>query len=93
MLPAIINLNIRSKRGHGFRLWFPVFILWPVFLVLFLIALPFLVIADIVLRFSGARIRLFGMIGSVLSVLSSLRGTAIKVRSPAKQSAVDVTVH
>ena len=70
MLPGIINLNIRSKTGTRFRLWLPLFVLWPVFLVFFLIALPFLIIADIVLRVSGARIRLFGMIGGVLSVLS-----------------------
>ena len=93
MIPSIINLKINSGRKFRLRLWLPIFILWPVFLVLFLIALPFLVIADIVLRVSGARIRLFGMIGGVLSVLSSLRGTAIKVRNPAQQRAVDVAVH
>ncbi|MGA2508144.1 MAG: hypothetical protein ABSF80_11790 [Chitinispirillaceae bacterium] len=62
MLPGIINLNIRSKNGRGFRLWFPLFVLWPVFLVLFLVALPFLAIAEIVFRVRGIRIRLFRMI-------------------------------
>ena len=93
MIPSIINLKIHSGQKFRFRLWLPLFVLWPVFLVLFLVALPFLAIAEIVFRVRGIRIRLFRMIGGVFSVLSSLRGTEIKVRSPAKQSIVDVSVH
>jgi small neutral amino acid transporter SnatA (MarC family) len=66
--------------------------MWPVFIVLFLLLLPFLVIADFVLFVTGIRIQLFRIIGGVVSVLSAMRGTVVRVNSPKSDSIVQVTI-
>jgi hypothetical protein len=93
MIPSIINLKIQSGSHFKLRLWLPVFIVWPIFIVLFLLLLPFLVIAELVMRVAGTGIRLFAMIGGVVSVLSAMRGTVVKVDSPKSDSIVHVTIH
>jgi hypothetical protein len=93
MIPSIINLKIQSGSHFKLRLWLPVFIVWPILIVLFLLLLPFLVIAELVMRVAGTGIRLFGMIGGVVSVLSAMRGTVVKVDSPKQNAVVLVTIH
>jgi uncharacterized membrane protein len=63
-----------------------------VFLVLFVLVLPLLLIADLILLVSGVRIHLLGMLGGVFSVVSSLRGTRIKVKNRKENSIVNVTI-
>jgi hypothetical protein len=92
MIPSIINLRIQSGQRFKLKLWLPVFILWPVFLVFFLLLLPLLVIAELVMRVAGTGIRLFAIIGGVVSLLSSLRGTVVRVNSPKNDSIVNVTI-
>jgi uncharacterized membrane protein len=92
MIPGIVILKIQQERGARLNLWLPVFILWPVFLVLFLLVLPLLLIADLILFVSGVRIHLLRMFGGVFSVVSSLRGTRIKVKNRKENSIVNVTI-
>jgi hypothetical protein len=92
MIPSIINLRIQSGQRFKLKLWLPVFILWPVFLVFFLLLLPLLVIAELVMRVAGTGIRLFAMIGGVVSVLSAMHGTIVKVDSPRQNAIVHVTI-
>lgn len=92
MVPSVVNLAIRSKKGFRFKLWLPLFILWPVVLVLFLAALPFLFLAEVVLRISGAPLQIFRLIGALFSVISSLRGTVIKVESHTRNAQVNISV-
>jgi hypothetical protein len=92
MIPSIINLRIQSGQRFKLRLWLPVFIVWPILIVLFLLLLPFLVIAEVVLRVAGTGIRLFGIIGGVVSVFSAMHGTVVKVNSPKQDTIVNVTI-
>jgi small neutral amino acid transporter SnatA (MarC family) len=92
MIPSIINLRIQSGHHFKLKLWLPLFIMWPIILVLFLLLLPFLVIADFVLFVTGVRIQLFRIIGGVVSVLSAMRGTVVRVNSPKSDSIVNVTI-
>jgi small neutral amino acid transporter SnatA (MarC family) len=92
MIPSIINLKIQSGSHFKLKLWLPVFIVWPVLIVLFLLLLPFLVIAEVVMRIAGTGIHLFAMIGGVVSVLSAMRGTVVRVNSPKSDSIVNVTI-
>lgn len=92
MIPSIVILKIQQEHRFRLKLWLPVFILWPVFLVLFLLILPLLLITDFILLVSGHRIRLLRMVGGVFSVVSSLRGTRVKVDSRKENSIVNVTI-
>jgi len=92
MIPSIVNLKIQSGQRSRLKLWLPVFIVWPFFIVLFLLLLPFLVMADFVLWATGVKIQLFRMLGGAVSVLSAMRGTVVRVDSPKSDSIVHVTI-
>jgi hypothetical protein len=92
MIPSVMNLKIHSGDRFKLRLWLPLFIVWPFALVLLFLLLPFLVIAEIVLRIANARIYLFAILGCVFSLLSALRGLTVKVDNARHNSLVDVTI-
>jgi len=46
MPPALIYIGIK-KKGRGFRLWLPLFLLWPIVAVLFLAAISISVVTDL----------------------------------------------
>jgi small neutral amino acid transporter SnatA (MarC family) len=87
-------MNLRIEDGNKFRLrlWLPLFLVWPVVLVLFLILLPFLVVAEVVLRLTNVQIYLFRLLGGVFSLLSALRGLTVRVKSVRSSSIVDVVI-
>lgn len=93
MVPSVMNLKIHSGERFKLRLWLPLFIVWPFALALLLILLPFLVIAEVILRLANARIYLFAMLGCVISLLSEMRGLTVKVNNAKQNSLVDVTIH
>jgi hypothetical protein len=93
MVPSFISLKIHSGPRVKLRLWLPIFILWPFFLVLVLLLAPFLYIAEIISIQRGMPIRFFCLLGGVIAILSSLRGTKVKIDSPGKQAIVHVTIY
>ncbi len=92
MVPSIMNLRIEDGNKFRLRLWLPLFLVWPVVLVLFLILLPFLVVAEVVLRLTNVQIYLFRLLGGVFSLLSALRGLTVRVKSVRSSSIVDVVI-
>jgi hypothetical protein len=93
MVPSVISLRIHTDEGRKLRLWLPVFILWPFGLILFALIAPFLALAEAILIYRGTPIRLFGILGGVLSVLCSLRGTSVNVKGRGKGNDVMVRIY
>ena len=93
MAPSIISLRIQKDNRFKLKLWLPVFILWPPAIILFLMVAPFLLIAEAVLALRGTPMHLFRMLGGIVSVLSSLRGTLVNVKSPRKDALVMVKIY
>ena len=90
--PAIVHVRIADESGRRFGLWLPMFLLWPVALAIFLVLLPFLVIAEIVLTLVNVGFHpLFAMVG-LFSVISALRGTRVDVASPRSRKLVKVHI-
>ena len=89
--PAILDLSIAPVDGRRIHLWLPLFLLWPVFLVLGVLSLVFTVLTDVVLILLGRRyhhytvllVRLFGMLGDT-------RGMVFRFNDG--RTAVDMTV-
>jgi|WetSurMetagenome_2_1015567.scaffolds.fasta_scaffold00209_4 hypothetical protein len=92
MIPSVMNLKIYSADGFRLRLWLPLFAVWPVVLVLLLLLLPFLVIAEIVLRLANVRIYPFALIGALFSLASASRGLTVRVNNEKHDSLVDITI-
>jgi hypothetical protein len=90
MVPNIINLKICDGEKFKLRLWLPLFLAWPIVLVLFLVLLPILVVAELVLRLARIRVQIFGLLFGLFSLVSATRGLTVKVRS--ERSIVDVVI-
>ena len=84
--PAFVSMRIVEEERTRFRLWFPLFILWPLLLALVLLTLVATLLADlfslITLRKPGYTRFLFGVLGTV----SETRGTEVSVQDRAHNS-------
>jgi hypothetical protein len=89
--PAILDLRVAPPDKRPIHIWLPIFLLWPVFLVLGVLSLVFTILADVALILLGKRyhhytvllVRLFGLLGD-------MRGMVIRVNDG--KTAVDMTV-
>ena len=77
--PAIISIEINNTVGKGFRLWLPVFILWPFLIIAAALVLPFAAVAEVIL--APKKIRPFSILLAFSGVLCSLHGTYVDVVS------------
>jgi hypothetical protein len=81
--PAILNLRVASPRRRTFRLWLPVFLLWPLLLAFGLLALVFTLLADAVLLAAGRRYHHYSLLlFRLFEATVALRGLAVKVNGP-----------
>jgi len=89
--PYLIDLRVKSEGHRAFHLWLPLFLLWPLGLVLLVLMLVFTILADIVLLLMGEAYHhhtrfVLGCFG----LLAQMRGTTVHVNGPG--SLVDLTV-
>jgi hypothetical protein len=76
----------RSHRSRRFSLWIPVFIAWLLLLPLVLVLFPVVAIACLLMRVS-----VLDLYSTAWSILASLGGTRVEVRTPAANVMVNVT--
>ncbi len=76
--PAFILMGF----GWRFRLWLPLFLLWPVGLIVIVIVVPLTLLADIVLYLAGQRFHSYTrLFVGVLGILNATRGLTAVVHS------------
>ena len=89
--PAILDLRIAPPDRRPIHLWLPLFLLWPVFLILGVLSLVFTIIADVVLLLLGQRYHHYTvLLVRSFGVLCETRGMVIRVNDGS--TAVDMTV-
>lgn len=90
--PYVIDLRVKSEEHRPFRLWLPLFLLWPLGLALLALALVFTILADVVLLLMGERYHHYSrfLLRSV-GLLGELRGTTVYVQN-GSQNLVDLTI-
>ncbi len=80
--PSLMKLHFNGSR-HGFGLWLPIFLLWPVglafLLAAFLIMLPFAIIALLFSWDAGWWRPMILGLPAVLRVCCALRGLTVDV--------------
>lgn len=90
--PLVLHLRVVSPRRRPVRLWLPLFLLWPLALVLGALALLVAVLVDGVLLALGRRYHHYTvLLVRSCAVLCETRGTVIRFSS--ETTAVDMTVH
>ena len=79
--PMLMHIKVRDKKTN-FGIWLPLFLLFPVALVFFLILSPFILIGIIVLWHKGwGKLALFSLVAAFMACWS-LRGLKVDVQKP-----------
>ena len=91
--PIVIDVRVRENDdAHSFRIWFPFFILWPLLLVIVILALVIAVLVDVAMWVVGARpYNLTRLLIGSMHLLADTRGTSAYVNTP--DSLVDVKIY
>jgi hypothetical protein len=88
--PYIVDVRVAEAGRHRFRLWLPMFLLWPLLLVLGILALVVMIVVDSVLFIAGRRHRYTALLFGLLDALGETRGLEIFFND--KTRTVDVTI-
>jgi hypothetical protein len=80
MLPIMVYFKLRRKsRKHGIHLWIPMILVYPFVFLLFVLLLPLLFVADLILAGAGwGRFPLLRALWGMGMVFGSLRGFRVK---------------
>ena len=77
MIPMIVRLRIQENGGRNFRLWIPLFLIWP----FCLLGLPFLLIGLAIVYLFTKKRQLIYCVPAVFSLICAIRGLEIDVKS------------
>lgn len=78
--PSIVSMRVAEEERTRFRLWFPLFILWPLLLVLLLLTFIATLVADLFSLIAGHRFGYTRLILGVLRVVNDTRGTELFIQ-------------
>lgn len=89
--PAILDLRVAPPDRRPLHLWLPIFLLWPLFLALAVIALVLTVLVDLVLLLAGERYHHYTLLlAKSLGAFTATRG--LKVTIDDHRNTVSLTV-
>jgi hypothetical protein len=89
--PLVLDLRVIRPERRPVRLWLPLFLLWPLALVLGVVALLFTIVADGVLFVLGRRYHQYSvLLLRSFATLGETRGMVIRFSN--ERTAVDMTV-
>jgi hypothetical protein len=89
--PLVLDLRVVRPERRPVRLWLPLFLLWPLALVLAVVAAVFTLVADAVLFVLGRRYHHYTvLLVRSFATLGGTRGMAIRFSNT--KTAVDMTV-
>jgi len=90
--PVMLHLEVTRPPRRSVRLWLPLFLLWPLALMLGVLALPVAAVVDLVRLLCGRRDHHYAMLLVRLSALCcETRGLVIQIDK--RNETVNLTVH
>jgi hypothetical protein len=78
--PLWISVKIEEHERKKFRLWLPLFLLWPLLAVFVLLTLVCTLLADLFTLLSGNRPTYTRLIFGVLGLVGETRGTQVFIQ-------------
>ncbi len=81
MIPSILGFQIKAKDRRDFRLWFPIFLFWPVLLALILITAPIVFFVSFILWHGGKGKIIFYAYIAIHSLMFCLSGFKIDIQA------------
>jgi len=77
-----LRIKIRQTEGRNFGLWLPLFLLWPIVLVLAIILFPIILLITIFQLLTGNNQPVILILPRLFSVACALRGMKVDIQSP-----------
>jgi len=77
MISLWMTISISGERRRFFRLWLPLFLVWPLLLPFAILLLPFVVLALLLVGRNG-----FAMPVALWRLVAGLKGTLVDVANP-----------
>lgn len=90
MPPCFIRVKVAEEERTKFRIWLPLFILWPLLFALVLLVLIVALFVDGVLILMGHKYAYTRLVIGCLEVLGASRGVEVSVRDNNHTVAVTV---
>lgn len=88
--PLVVDVRVRETGARSFRIWFPLFLLWPLLLVVVGFALTVSLLVDLALLMAGARYHHYTLLLlHAFHLLAEVRGTRAYIRS----AGVDIDIY
>jgi hypothetical protein len=84
MPPYAVALRIVEQERTRFRIWFPLFLLWPLALVLLVLTFICTLVVDAVRLLSGQRGTYTRLVVGVLGVVGETRGVEVSIEDSAR---------
>jgi hypothetical protein len=78
--PYAMSVRVADEERTKFRMWFPLFILWPLLLVFVLLTLIATLLGDLVSLITGYKPGYTRLLFGVLATVSETRGTAVCIQ-------------
>ena len=89
--PLVVDVRVKQPDAKGFRIWLPLFLLWPLLLPLYALALAIGAVVDLALLLGGARYHHYTLLLlGALKLLGSSRGTHVRARGADANVNVDI---
>ena len=88
--PYLLRLRVTEAGRTKVRLWLPMFIFWPLLLVLGLLAVIVALVADLVSLASVQRPRYTGFVVRCLGLMGEARGTEVFVNTESQTVVVTI---
>jgi hypothetical protein len=80
MPPYAVALRIVEQERTKFRIWFPLFLLWPLALVFLVLTFLATLVVDLFYLFSGQKAAYTRLVVGVLGLLGETRGVEVFVQ-------------
>jgi len=86
--PMLMRVRVKERGKKGFRLWLPLFLIWPLGLLVFLLSLPFLVVLSV---FHSKSRRMVIALPALFRTICGLRGLRVEVEDDEEEVFVQFT--
>ena len=77
--PSVVDVHVAEPDGRRLHLWLPVFVLWPLLLLIGALVLVAAAVADAVLFAMGRPHRLTAFVLGCFEAVGEMRGTEVVV--------------
>ncbi|MBD3321778.1 MAG: hypothetical protein GF350_11840 [Chitinivibrionales bacterium] len=91
-LPSSIRIRVKEEGGKGFGFRLPMWLFWIPLILLYIVLIPLIIIADIVMKCINQDYRIFTVTWEMFPLLAALRGLDVHVWNEITQSEIVVKI-